>query len=166
MSDPKPRKKFNIIDVIVIAVILLALVFAAYKLIERRNDPSTKYVDITYTVRCPNVDKTAWESISDFEVPAQLVSGDYYVDNAYVTDCRAEEAADEVEFFYDNDGNVRSRYMGNKVNVIFTIKAKVLDTAVLQVSSQEIRIGRANYYVKTQYYELSGTILSLDVDRK
>ena len=161
MNTEKKKFKLNALDIVILVVIVLILAFLAYKFLLKGDSFSAETMDVTYRIKVENVDRETLDSILTVDTPTNLLAGDTLVDYARVTKIEYTDATSGVEF-YEEEGNLRIRYPEDKVDVIFTIEATVTDQANVEVSTQEMRIGKVNYYLKTKYYEFIGSVLSCE----
>lgn len=160
-SMGKEKRKINAVDIVIIAVLIIIVAFLAYKFLGGDSTITAPTAEITYKVKARNIDKAVLESIQKLDYPCQLVAGESFVGGAYVTAVEYSESDSSIEYYTVSDGEIRTRVLEDKVDIIFTITAVVTDKANVEVSTQEIRIGKTNY-LKTKYFELSGTVLSVD----
>ncbi len=163
----KKAPKFNIIDVLaVVFIVLLAVVvlwkFAGPALSKPTSGSSSGSgsepvdkgddVHITYVVRAENRPAELYENVKE-HVPSQLMASGVLYDG-WVVDVQKEPwlvlAADGT-WVEDPD----------HVTLLFTVEADVPGGEVMNtlVATQEIRIGRPGYNLKTEYMEFRDTVV-------
>jgi hypothetical protein len=149
--------KINLIDFLVILLIALLVVFAASKILNK--EVSTGSIPLTYTVRVEEVAPETYESVMK-HVPSQLMASGSLVDG-YVTDV---QATTHIIYTEAAGGQLIEAEDPQLLDLVFTIEVNVpKDTVQLNtVGTQEVRIGRKDHIVKTEYFEFIGTILTAD----
>ena len=136
MERSEKKRKFNIIDVIVLVILVAALAFAGYKLLNRGSGElgdadALSAPNVRFTVLCDDVDATMADNIL-----ASLASEPMEIGGTTVS-------------------------MTTK-DVRLTVEANATATpGAYSVVTQEIRIGK-DYIVKTVGVEITGQILSLE----
>jgi len=168
MEKKEKRVKFNIVDIIILAVALAAIVGVALKLTGHLGGEEQKVgTDISYTVQVENVDREVYESIKRYVDAAKAAGkpGDELMANGevlnfYITDVTATER--ENAFDLTTDGTT---YMTlypiqkDKVDLVFSIQGYTPDNNLTIVGTQEVRVGKG-HIVKTTHFELyNGVIL-------
>lgn len=135
--------KFNIIDIIAVALIASALIFAAVKLLGGRSG-KVEMLPLTYQVIAENQPVEMYEAVQRY-IPSRLVTAGALTD--------AEVVAVEAAHSLVCSGGVWVEDPDH-VDLIFTVTAQVENTPVLlpSVASQEIRIGN-EIVLKTEYLE-------------
>lgn len=160
MDRTEKKRKFNVIDVIVIVILLAALAFAGYKLLNRGGESlgdadALSAPNIRFTVLCDDIDATMADNIlaslasEPMEIGGTTVSMTRLYNSNKLVDAQvvAFEAADGAE--------------GTK-DLLLTVEANATATpGAYSVVTQEIRIGK-DYIVKTVGVEIIGQILSLE----
>lgn len=163
MEKKEKRVKLNIVDIIILAVALAAIVGMALKLTGHLGGEKQKVgTDITYTVSVENVDRAIYESIKRYVDAAKAAGkpGDELMANGevlsfYVTDVTAVDR--ENSFDLSTDG---TSYMTlypvrrDKVDLLFTIQGHSPDNTLTTVGTQEVRVGKG-HIVKTTHFELT-----------
>ncbi len=142
MNNEKKKGRFNIIDLIVIILLVLAVVFIAYKLLPKNSDNvETQKVRITYYM----------EKCADF-VPAHTQIGDaLYVSDTnlqlgVVTDIRVEDYRPNIESA--NDENYCSIYITGEVDALMSEHGPLVDNALFGIGhTMVIYAGMGKYYV-------------------
>jgi len=158
----KEKKKVNIVDIIIILAILAVAVFFGMKFFGGEENIANKG-EITYTVLVEGVPMETYESLKG-GIPSKTIAGGSYIDceikNVSATPCQVET----IEKTNMNNPYIITKIIpgGQYVNLTFTITATVnLDSILTEVGTQEVRAGRS-HVVKTKYFELTGTILTVD----
>lgn len=162
MEHSGKNRKLNIIDVIVIVLLVAALAFAAYKLINRGGAEDTAAApsalsepNIRFTVLCKDLDPALAGNVI-----ASLSSAPIDVDGYKVEPTRV----------YNNNELLDAQFVAfeemegeeGKSDLLLTIEANATETTgTYALLWQEIRIGK-EYIAKTLDVELTGVILSLE----
>ena len=144
----KKAFKFNVIDILAVLLIVAVLAFVGWKLLGNAGveGMAPETVGITYTVRCENVAAEMYENCARY-VPANLMASGSLLD-AKITAVEAEPVmvpGEDGKWLEDPD----------HVTLLFTVEARVLRQEVMntKVGSQEVRIGRTDYILKTEEIE-------------
>ena len=144
----KKAFKFNVIDILAVLLIVAVLAFAGWKLLGNAGveGVAPETVGITYTVRCENVAAEMYDSCARY-VPANLMASGALLD-AKITAVEAEPVmvpGEDGQWLEDPD----------HVTLLFTVEAEVIRRDVMntQVGTQEVRIGRTDYILKTEEIE-------------
>ena len=152
MKKNTGRVRYNIIDLLAVALIVLAALFALWKLVIDREVETTKPVTMYYTVMAEGVAKDIYDDVKD-KLPAKLMASGRRLDGQvnsverrpYMVlgpDGRWVEDPDHVTLVFDC---VNVTQAGN----VFLSK----------VDEQEPRVGRKDYTLKTEYMEFHNTIV-------
>lgn len=149
MNNEKKKGRFNIIDLIVIILLVLAVVFIAYKLLPKNSDNvETQKVRITYYM----------EKCADF-VPAHTQIGDtLYVSDTnlqlgVVTDIRVEDYQPNIESA--NDENYCSIYITGEVDAVMSEHGPLVGNTLFGIGhTMVIYAGMGKYYVAVYDAEL------------
>ena len=146
------KKKFNIIDIIAVILILAVVVFAGYKLMNRGGDavPQEK-VNITYQVKAECVAPELYENIQK-HLPSKMMAAGAFVGGEII--------AVEKQPYYvmDDEGNwVEDPY---HINLILTAETAVNGGSIMlsKVGEQEVRVGK-EHIIKSEYVEIAGTTI-------
>ena len=160
MERSEKKRKFNIIDVIVLVILVAALAFAGYKLLNRGSGElgdadALSAPNVRFTVLCDDVDATMADNIlaslasEPMEIGGTTVSMTRLYNSNKLVDAQIVEWT--VEDGTDGTKDVR-----------LTVEANATATpGAYSVVTQEIRIGK-DYIVKTVGVEITGQILSLE----
>ena len=158
MEEKKANRKFrfNIVDVIILAVVVAALIFGVKKLQSSGVIEEQTTYHVTYTVLCENQPAGLYDNIRQYIPSTLMASGELfsgqiveveklpcmiYVDGEWVEDIQHE-------------------------NLLFTFEASFEDSGVLEnkLGKQELRVGKT-YIVKSEYIEIEeGIITSLEFE--
>jgi hypothetical protein len=158
-KEKKVFGKLNIIDFLVILLVLAVLAFVGYKLLNRGAGGDESLCGIRYTVKCEEVDADLYESAKQY-IPSQVMATGVLYD-VNIVDV-------EKEPFYVLSDNGQWVEDPEHVNLIFTLEGTVSNSAVLtsNVGGQEVRVGKSDYIVKSEYLEFgSGIVTSVTWDR-
>lgn len=151
-KEKKVFGKLNIVDFIVILLLVLAVAFVGLKLARRGSGGEAERCKITYTVRCEGVAAEAYEAAQRY-VPSQVMaSGVRY-------DVMITNVASEPFLVLESGQWVEDPA---HVNLIFTLEGTVANNAILtsDVGGQEVRIGKSDYIVKSEYLEFGSGIVT------
>lgn len=174
MNEPKKRK-FNIIDVIVLAILLVAVVFFAIKVL--KPDAAQGVVDAVapekrtgtayFTVEVDGMRKEMYDSLTS-QLPQQMLANGKLTDGVIRSATCEECTVTIVEAANPINAAVTSYVIPPEdaefVNAFFVCQAPIDLVNYNHWSiSQDIRIGR-QYYLKTPMMELTGTVIELSVD--
>ncbi len=152
----------NIVDLLVLVAALSVFVGVGYKLFKPNvQDAASSMVDLKMVVRVRGVMPYLLEELErNSPVGKRMVAGNEYVDGDIVD----MQFVDNVLFLATDDGRIVETSDGIRKDVLFTITAQVKkDTPVPKIGSQEVRAGRT-FTVKTNDFEINGSITSLDID--
>ena len=160
MDRTEKKRKFNIIDVIVIVILLAALAFAGYKLLNRGGEElgdadALSAPNIRFTVLCDDIDATMADNIlaSLASEPMEIGGSKVEMTRLYNSNKLVDA---QVVAFEAQDG------AGGTKDLLLTVEANATATpGAYSVVTQEIRIGK-DYIVKTVGVEITGQILSLE----
>lgn len=143
--------KFNIIDIIAVILILAVVAFGGWKLANRGGTsggeiPMTK---VTYVVRCEGVPAELYETCQA-HLPSPLMASGELVGG--------QIEAVEQEPFYVLDGNGNWVEDPDHVTLLFTATTETPAGEVMttKVGDQEVRIGKTDYILKSEFIEFSG----------
>jgi len=160
MKQTNMKKKFNIIDVIVIVLLVGALAFVGYKLMNRGSGTlgdanALSKPNIRFTVLCNDVDPTMADSVVKSLEAGPMDIGGTTVESTRLYNSNKLVDAQVVEWTVEDGAE------GTK-DIRLTVEANATATpGAYSVVTQEIRIGK-DYIVKTIGVEVTGQILSLE----
>ncbi|MCI2059110.1 MAG: DUF4330 domain-containing protein [Oscillibacter sp.] len=151
--EQKKKRKFNVIDVIVVILIAAALGFVGWKLSHRGAAGTASTVHISYTVKCEGVDKTLYESCQQ-HLPSQLMASGELFDGQIKTVASAP--------YLVLDGSGQWVEDPDHVNLTFDVECNVPRGAVLttKVGDQEVRVGKSDYILKSEYIEFDKCVIT------
>ena len=160
MEGSEKKRKFNVIDVIVIVILVAALAFAGYKLLNRGSEElgdadALSAPNIRFTVLCNDIDATMAQNILDSLAAEPLSIGGSTVERTRLYNSNKLVDA-QIVAFEAVDG------AEGTTDLLLTVEANATATpGAYSVVTQEIRIGK-DYIVKTVGVEITGQILSLE----
>ena len=145
-------RKFNIIDIIAVVLILAVLAFAGWKLLGSGGGGAageSRMVKVTYVVRCEGVPAELYETCKA-HLPSDLMASGALVGG------QIESVEMEPYYVLGPDGQWIED--PEHVTLYFTASTETPDTEVMttQVGDQEVRIGKTDYILKSEYIEFSG----------
>lgn len=153
------KRKFNVIDVIAVILILAVLGFVGYRLASRNeggSGGSTEMLHVTYVCKAEGVDAALYENCKQ-HLPSPLMA------SGQILNGQIESVEQEPYYTLDENGNwVEDPY---HVNLYFTASIDVPDIAVqtTKVGDQEVRVGKTDYVLKSEYIEFSNvTVVEVD----
>ncbi len=147
--EQKSKKKFNVIDVIAVILILAALAFVGFKLMNCGGESGeAKMIHVTYVAKAEGVDKSLYDNCVEHLPSPLMASGE-------ILNGQIESVSQEPYYVLDENGDwVEDPY---HVNLYFTASIDVPDAAVqtTKVGDQEVRVGKTDYVLKSEYIEFS-----------
>ena len=151
-QNAKRIGRFNIIDIIAAILILAVLAFGAWKLLGRGDGAAageSRMVKVTYVVRCEGVPAELYETCQA-HLPSPLMASGALVGG------QIESVEMEPFFVLGPDGEWIED--PEHVTLYFTAATETPAAEVMttQVGDQEVRIGKTDYILKSEYIELSG----------
>ncbi len=166
MDEKKSKKlfgKLNVMDVVIILVVVALLAVFLVKQFTQK-PAETDVQDVTFVVVTEGVRKEAYEDIAA-HVPATLVASGAYASGEVKQVEATPVQVESIEQIHSNNLTQTVTVVPNAdeefVTLRFTITAPMdLKSLKMELSSQEVRTGR-EYIVKTAYFELTGTIVSV-----
>lgn len=149
------KRKFNVIDVVAVLIILAAAVFVGMKLMNRggSGEGGSNTVPVTYTVKCEGVDSELYESCKE-HLPSPLMASGELIDG------QIESVEEEPYYVMTADGGWVEDH--DHVTLIFTVTCNVSKGAVMttKVGEQEVRVGKTDYILKSEYIEFSDVVIT------
>ena len=152
------KKKFNIIDIIAVVLILAVLAFGAWKLLGGGDGGAAGeagMAKVTYVVRCEGVPAELYETCRA-HLPSPLMASGALVGG------QIESVEMEPYYVLGPDGEWIED--PEHVTLFFTATTETPASEVMttQVGDQEVRIGKTDYILKSEYIEFSeGTIVDV-----
>jgi len=155
--------RINVIDLIIIAVIVLAVVAVGWNIAGSKvSSALCGSKEITYTVRVENVEQNDAANIGTVSFPDQMMSSGSLINGTVESYSVVPHNNTGVR----EDGTTFTYADENYVDVIFTCKATVAANAVTnKVGSQEVRMGK-EHIVKSALLEYTGIITSVEITEK
>ncbi len=161
MERTEKKRRFNVIDVIVIVILVAALAFAGYKLLNRGSGEigdadALSAPNIRFTVLCDDIDAALADNIFDLLEAEPMNIGGTTVESTRLYNSNKLVDAQIV-------GIERVEGAEGTKDLILTVEANATATpGAFSVVTQEIRVGK-DYIVKTIAVEITGQILSLEL---
>lgn len=145
--------KFNIIDILAVVLILAVVAFVGMKLMGGNDTPAEQeMVQITYVVKAEGVPAEVYENCVK-HVPSKLMASGALLNGEIVS----VEKEDHLVLGADGSWEADPAH----VDLLFTVETETPKTAVMttKVGEQEIRIGKADHIIKTEWIEFQETII-------
>ena len=144
--------KFNIVDIIAVILIVAVVLYAGYKLLGNRGSGTSTEVPmtkVTYTVRVEGVPAELYENCLD-HLPSPLMASGALVGGQI-------EAVQKLPYYVLGEGNDWIEDPEH-VTLLFTATTKTPTGAVMttKVGDQEVRIGKTDYILKSEFIEFQG----------
>lgn len=148
--------KFNVVDIAAVVLIAVAMVFVVWKVALSDKDEQDRELTMTYRVLTEGVSSDLYESVQK-HIPSQLMASGKLLDGEIVS----VEQGPYYVLGSDGEWSPDPQH----VNLYFTVRHHTTagDVLLSKVDEQEIRIGRKDYTLKTEYIEFHNTII-LDID--
>ena len=143
--------KFNVVDIIAVVLIVAVAAFVGYKLFLDGDDTVTaerEMTKVTYVVRVEGVAAELYDNSKDHLPSKRMASG------ALVG---GQIEAVEKEPYYVLDANGNWVEDPNHVTLLFiaTTETPTAEVMTTKVGEQEVRIGKTDYILKSEYIEFS-----------
>lgn len=146
------KRRFNIIDLCVLVLVLAVVGFLGYKVANGINNRlGEDTITLKYQVMYEGVSNDLYDAAAE-HVPSQIMASGVLYDS-HVT------AVEKRDYFvYENGEWVKDPY---HCNLVFTVEGNVANATVLttEVGSQEVRVGK-EHVLKTQYLEFDKGIIT------
>lgn len=148
------QKKFNVVDIIIVAILVVAAVFTVWRMMGT-TETAAETVYIRYTVRCEST-REVYDNCQRY-LPSQLMASGERLSGA-IQSVRMEPVTvmkDDGEWVEDI----------NRVILYFNVVAEVEkeDVMTTAVGAQEVRVGKSGHILKSEYIEL-GSCQIIDVE--
>lgn len=145
-------RKFNVIDVIAVILIVAVLAFGAWKLLGNRGGGAageSSMVKVTYVVRAEGVPAEVYENCLE-HLPSPLMASGALVGG--------QIEAVEMEPYYVLSPDGEWVEDPEHVTLYFTATTETPAGEVMttKVGDQEVRIGKTDYILKSEYIEIQG----------
>ena len=143
--------KFNVVDIIAVVLILAVVVFAGYKLLGRDDTVTAEreMTKVTYTVRVEGVAAELYDNCQA-HMPSPLMASGALVGGEIVSVEKTPYyvLGPDGQWVEDPD----------HVTLYFTATTQTPTTEVMttKVGDQEVRIGKKDYILKSEYVEFQG----------
>ena len=143
--------KFNIVDIIAVILIVAVVAFVGWKLLSRGSVEAgeTAMTNVTYTVKVEGVPAELYETCQA-HLPSPLMASGELVGG------QIESVEKEPYYVLGADGQWVEDL--EHVPLLFTATTQTPTTAVMttKVGDQEVRIGKTDYILKSEFIEFSG----------
>lgn len=175
MNESKKRK-FNIVDIVVLLILLAAVVFFAIKVL--KPDAASGTTDATvsekrtgtayFTVEVDGLRKDMYDALAS-QLPQQMLANGKLTEGGIIHSATSEECKIAYLEVANPINTTLSTYIipnedAEYVNAFFVCQAPIDLVNYNHWSiSQDIRVGR-QYYLKTPMIELTGTVIDLTVE--
>ena len=147
--------KFNVVDVAAVAIIVLVALLAVWRMASPKDTETQRTVHMTYKVLVENAAADIYEN-ARAHLPSDLMASGQILDGEILSVERQDHLVIGPDGRWVPDPH--------HVDLIFTVHNTSVtgDVLMSKVGEQEIRIGRKDYTLKTEYIEFHNTII-LDV---
>ena len=148
------KRRFNVVDVIAVILILAVVAFAGYKLMDRGGSGTAaapEKIPVTYKAMAEGVPAELYDNCLE-HLPSKMMASGALVGGQI-------ESVEKAPYYVlgENGEWVEDPY---HVNLYFTATTSVADEAVLltKVGEQEVRIGKS-HILKSEFIEFAGTTI-------
>ena len=150
--EQKAKRKFNAVDVIIVLLILAVVGFAGYKLLESGEAGPQEMTKVTYTVRAEGVPKELYENCKA-HLPSPLMASGALVGG------QIESVEKAPYYVLGADGEWVED--PEHVTLYFTATTETPTESVMttKVGDQEVRIGKKDYILKSEYIEIKDGVI-------
>lgn len=157
MEDKKAIQigRFNIVDIAAVIVVLAVLAFAAFRLLSRE-EPETATIDVKYVVRVEGVAAELYDNCQAHLPSALMASG-------ALVGGQIESVEKAPYLVLGPDGQWVED--PNHVTLYFTAttQSPKEDVMTTKIGEQEIRIGKTDYILKSEYIEFqNSTVVDIE----
>ena len=146
----KRAGKFNIVDIIAVILIAAVVIFAAWKLLGPDDSVSAEraMTDVTFVVKAEGVPAELYENCLE-HLPSPLMASGALVGGEIVSV--------EQELYYVLSANGDWVEDETHTTLLFTVETTTPTAEVMttQVGEQEVRIGKTDYILKSEFIELA-----------
>ena len=162
----KKKRRLNIVDIVVIAVILAAAVFFGWKLTHRGTDaPASRPGTIRFVVEVDGLRKDMYD-FTAAQLPCQMAASGALVDGHILESWASPVKLISMKAKSPVNASMEEELEAEEgveyVNAYFLCECGVDLNNLLNITgTQEIRLGRS-YYLKSVDFEYSSTIISLE----
>lgn len=149
--------RFNIVDIIAVVLIVAVVAFAGWKLLGRGNAPAGEaaMTKVTYVVKVEGVPAELYENCQA-HLPSKLMASGELVGG------QIESVERQTYFVLGPDGQWVED--PEHVTLLFTATTQTPsgDVMTTKVGEQEVRIGKTDYILKSEYIEFKdGTVVDV-----
>ena len=147
--------KFNIIDIIAVILILAVLAFVGWKLMNRgggADGGETPMTKVTYVVRAEGVPAELYESCAA-HLPSPLMASGELVGG------QIESVEKAPDYVLGTDGQWVEDPEHVTLYFTATTETPTSDVMTTKVGDQEVRIGKKDYILKSEYVEINGGVI-------
>jgi len=160
----------NLVDLACILLILLVVGGVGWKLLgstvekvltETSAETPSETTTMLTTVRIRAVTPNTLNWLAENDLAGeQLIAGSSYIEDAHVVSVSYEPYTVQTT---NDEGVIIDSVDPVRKDVLVVLESTVeKDAAILKISTQEVRVGRS-FFVKTRFFEMSGTIDSVVV---
>ena len=153
-QQPKRVGKFNIVDIIAVILIAAVALFAAWKLLGPDDSVSAEraMTDVTFVVKAEGVPAELYENCLE-HLPSPLMASGALVGGEIVSVVQAPYYVLTAEGEWVEDPT--------HTTLLFTVETTTPTAEVMttQVGEQEVRIGKTDYILKSEFIELSDVVI-------
>ncbi len=157
VSETKFKKKFNVLDVIIIAAVLV-LGLLAFKFLRKTEVITVPTVEVTYTFRSDEQTPYSTEMV---DVGSEIYDS---VKNYYIGKVVKKEDVPATRSDYDNDAEIyRSAEVDGKVNLLLTIQvdAMIQGKDIMADNAYDIKVGN-QAFLRSKGFAAAGYIVSIE----
>lgn len=150
----------NIVDLLVLVFVLLVVGGVSWKIFGNQlQSVAAPTKEITYVVRIRGTFPRYYESLTAQPLPQQIAAGDGLIKDATLVKAESVPYVTQVT---TADGRIVDATDSTKIDILCTIEAKINDTDIIKVGTQEVRVGK-DHIVKTKYFDMNGNIESITI---
>ena len=144
--------KFNIIDIIAVVLILAVVAFFGVKVLGSGNDSQSApraMTDVTFVVKAEGVAPDLYENCLE-HLPSPLMASGALVGG------RIESVEMEPYYVLTADGKWVEDPMHVTLYFTATTQTPTAEVMTTKVGDQEVRIGKTDYILKSEFIEIQG----------
>ena len=151
--------KLNIVDLIAIILIVAVVAFVGWKLASRSGGGEAAMTHVTYTVKCEGVPAELYENCKS-HLPSPLMASGALVGG------QIESVEQEPFYVLGPDGQWVEDPEHTTLYLTATKETPAGDVTVIKVGDQEVRVGKTDYILKSEFIEfIGGTVVDVQVDQ-
>ena len=154
--------KLNIIDLLVVLLLIVAVGLVMVKIRGNDSAGTVGTTVLTYTVKVERVDPQVYEGVRDY-IPSDGTGDQLMADgslvNAWVVAVEATPHTGGLTMTDTSGNKLTFPVEEDKLDLVFTIKANVVNIITNEVGTQEVRTGKS-HIVKTVHFELTNGIIT------